>query len=221
MTAAPTITALSPNAKRAARYDVYVDGVPLATVSAETIAQLELSVGRAFEVELAARVADESAVLAICDWGLELLARRPRAVAELRRQLLRSGEPAALVERAIARLLAGGLLDDAAFARAFARSRLVHRGAAPRRVRAELAVRGVAANVASAAIAQVLDEEALDPGATLDRVARRKLRTLAGATPDVRRRRLYAFLARRGYDADDVRRTVARLAGETERDAPA
>jgi regulatory protein len=37
------------------------------------------------------------------------------------------------------------------------------------------------------------------------RAARKKLRSLAKLDSVVRRRRLYAFLARRGYDGEDVR----------------
>jgi regulatory protein len=39
-------------------------------------------------------------------------------------------------------------------------------------------------------------------------LARRRAETMRGLDPVVRRRRLYAYLARRGYDADDVRRAV-------------
>ena len=42
----------------------------------------------------------------------------------------------------------------------------------------------------------------------VERAARKKLRALAPLDPAVRRRRLYAFLARRGYDGEDIRRAM-------------
>ena len=51
----------------------------------------------------------------------------------------------------------------------------------------------------------------------LDEVLRRfqkKLRSLSRLQPDVRRRRLYGFLARRGYPPDFVREVVNRLTKE-------
>jgi regulatory protein len=48
----------------------------------------------------------------------------------------------------------------------------------------------------------------------VERAARRKLRSLAKLDPATRRRRLYAFLARRGYDGEDIRRTMAAVGEE-------
>jgi regulatory protein len=43
----------------------------------------------------------------------------------------------------------------------------------------------------------------------VEEAARKKLRSLVGLEPAVQRRRLYAFLARRGYDLDDIRAAIA------------
>jgi regulatory protein len=75
----------------------------------------------------------------------------------------------------------------------------------------ELAKRGVERNVADAAIVEVLHDDEVDEAANIERVARKKLRTLQSLDQETRRRRLYAYLARRGYDVDDVRRVVSAL----------
>jgi SOS response regulatory protein OraA/RecX len=49
---------------------------------------------------------------------------------------------------------------------------------------------------------------------SIERVARKKLRTLGKVDEATRKRRLYSFLARRGYDIDDIARTVRELATE-------
>lgn len=147
-----------------------------------------------------------------------MLEARARAVAELRRLLLKKGEPAADVDDAIARLQRSGLLDDANFARQFARSRATGPGLSRRRVQLELARRGVPRDVSDAAIADVFAEEGLGDEATIDRVARKKLRTLATLDETTQRRRLYSFLARRGYDGEDVGRVVRALVGEARAD---
>ena len=54
-------------------------------------------------------------------------------------------------------LLAAGLLDDARYALSFARSRLLDRKLSKRRVLAELSRRGVARDLADAAVAQVME----------------------------------------------------------------
>lgn len=148
--------------------------------------------------------------------ALDLLAARPRAVVELRRLLLRKGEPEAEVEAAIERLLRARLLDDAAFARQFARSKVMSAGHSRRRLQQELTRRGVARDVAAEAIDAVFEDEDVDEAATIERVAKKKLETLAKLDADVQRRRLYAFLARRGYDADDIGSVVSALVEQTD-----
>jgi regulatory protein len=154
------------------------------------------------------------------DRALRLLALRARSVHELRRKLLTGGEPAEEVEAAIERLVAAGLLDDAAFARLLARSHLAERGHAPRRIQQELARRGVDRLIADRAIAEVRTDPvrpvdgdfgrtaAVDLGEAIERLARKKLRSLASLDRPARARRLYAFLARRGYESDDIRRVI-------------
>jgi regulatory protein len=143
--------------------------------------------------------------------ALDLLARAPRSIRDLRRRLLLKGEPEPDVDAAIERLTAAGLLDDAAYARAFVRAKVSSQGFSRRRLQQELAKRGVARDIADAAIAEVLHDEDVDETANIDRVARKKLRMLSGLDEDTQRRRLFAFLARRGYEVDDVRAVVERL----------
>jgi regulatory protein len=129
-------------------------------------------------------------------------------VSELRRLLIRKGEPPEEVDAAIERLRGSGLLDDANFARQLTRSKALGGGHSRRRIQQELAKRGVARDVSDAAIEQVFEEESVDEGAAIERVARKKLRTLTGVDAATRTRRLYGFLARRGYDSDDIARVV-------------
>jgi regulatory protein len=145
----------------------------------------------------------------VYDRALHLLGARAYATQELRQRLVRRGWPVPEVEAAIERLTAAGLLDDAAYARQLTQSQIAGDGAAPRRVRQQLARRGVDRGVADAAIDQVLADERLDTRVVLEAVARKRAATLAKSfarlAPQARRRRLYAFLARRGYNADDIR----------------
>ena len=73
-----------------------------------------------------------------------------------------------------------------------------------RRLTQELARRGVDSKMANAAIADVLEEESVDERALLEAAARKKLAVLRGQEPDAVRKRLYGYLARRGYDSSDI-----------------
>lgn len=143
--------------------------------------------------------------------ALEALTRRARSTAELDRWLTARDHSREHIDLSIARLKELGYLDDAQYALAFARSRATARGMSRRRIQAELSRRGVARELIDAAIAEVMEDEGLDERALVEAAAAKKLRGMATLEPTVRRRRLYAFLARKGYAADLVRETVARL----------
>jgi regulatory protein len=202
------VTAIVANPRRNGRFDIVVDGSVAATLSIEAIERLKIAVGAVVDAEIEAALAREAAIVTTYDRALNMIALRARSAAELRRLLVRKGEPNDIVDVAVERLLRAGFLDDSSFARQFARSKAVGAGLSRRRVQQELARRGVARDIAESAIAEVYAEEQIDDADTIDRVARKKLKSLARLDAQVQRRRLYAFLARRGYDADDIARTV-------------
>ena len=147
-----------------------------------------------------------------------MLEARSRGVVELRRLLIKKGEPEVDVDAAIARLKASGILDDTNFARQLTRSKAIGAGLSRRRIGQELARRGVSRDVSDEAIEAVFEEEGIDEAQSIDRVARKKLRMLTKVDDATRRRRLYAFLARRGYDNDDIARVLQTLLVKSDED---
>src|SRR6266571_5023075 len=83
---------------------------------------------------------------------LRLLASRPRTRAELAAALRRRRVTADIVESVLGRFTEVGLIDDAAFARAWVESRHHGRGLARRALAAELKQRGVGSPEISAAV---------------------------------------------------------------------
>ncbi|MBI5710557.1 MAG: RecX family transcriptional regulator [Candidatus Eisenbacteria bacterium] len=146
--------------------------------------------------------------------ALRLLERTRRTRADLARRLRDKGYAAATVEQALDRLTGVGLVDDAEYARAYLAGRRQRRPAGKRRLEQELRARGVAAgDVASAQ--QRLDQEqgGVDELAGARRVVAQAERRTRGLDPRARRQRLYALLARRGFDPEVIR-TVLDPGGE-------
>jgi regulatory protein len=141
--------------------------------------------------------------------ALDLLSARPYTVRQLRRKLIQKEVPADEADAVIERLLGAGLLDDERYALAYARSKLVGQGSSARRISQDLARKGVSAELSKQAIEQVVIDEEIDTSAVIERVARKKLASMGDLEPVVLRRRLFAFLARRGYDMDEIRQVVA------------
>ena len=209
----PIVSAIVPSPRHPGRFAVLVDGRSHATLSLDAIERLKLVVGGSI-AGLEERFAEEAAALGVYDRAINMLAFRARSSAELARSLVRKGEPSELVQLAVARLQEQGLLDDAAFAQAFTRSKVLGAQHSKRRVQQDLARKGVSRTVTDVAIATVFEDEGVDQREIVEQAARKKLRTLVRLDPAVRRRRLYAFLARRGYDGEDIRVAMAALGEE-------
>jgi len=84
-------------------------------------------------------------------------------------------------------------------------------GASKRRLTQDLYRKGIKADVATQAIANVVEQDEIDPAAVIERVAKKKLAQLGDLEPVILRRRLFGFLARRGYDLDEIKRVVSLL----------
>lgn len=148
--------------------------------------------------------------------ALSLLEHRARSVAELRRKLIEKGAPRSEIEDVIVRLLDQKLLDDSDFARQFARSRITGSGVSRFRVLQELRRKGVGNDIAERALEELQVDEGVDASTSIQRVADKKWKALARLDDLTRRRRLYAFLARRGFSPDEIRGAMARVGAGAE-----
>jgi len=136
---------------------------------------------------------------------LRLLTGRPRTRTELADAMRRHGIPDEAATAVLARLADVGLIDDAAFARAWVESRHHSRGLARRALSAELKRRGVDGQDIEAAVS------ALDPAdelATARQLVDKAMRASRGKPVLVRMRRLVGLLARKGYPAPVAYRIV-------------
>lgn len=205
------ITALHERRAGSTRYIVEVDGSPVATVSIELVSALALRVGRAMDAELAARLQDGAARLEVFDKAIAFLAIRARSARDLQLRLRRAGAAAPVIDEVIERLRGLGLLDDEAYARHVARTKALSGGVSKRRIAQELQRRGVARDVADEAVADTLADVGLDEEEAAMSVAARRMRALRSLDVRKQRQRLYAYLARRGYDSTVITKVVAAL----------
>jgi regulatory protein len=141
--------------------------------------------------------------------ALKLLERTRRTRAELERRLKQKEFAGPMVAEVLDRLAEVGLVDDAEYARAWLAGRWGRRPAGWRRLQQELRGKGIAeADILHAR--ELLGERggAPDELASAAKLAEQARRRYARLDPRVQRQRLYALLARHGYDSDVIRRTL-------------
>jgi regulatory protein len=134
--------------------------------------------------------------------AVKLLAMRVLSTQELRQRLARRGYPADQIGAVVARLTASRFLDDAEYARTWARGRAQRRLLGPGRLARELRARGIAEPEISGTLDQVFAER--NAGEVAEAAATRKLAALQGLAPSVARRRLAAYLTRQGFSVEIV-----------------
>ncbi len=203
------ITALGPDVRRAGAVRVEVDGAMLCVVAREDAVALALAPQVVVDERLRELIDAAADAEGAFRTALRALERRGFARVDLGRRLVRKGHPGVAVEVALERLAARGLLDDAAFALNYAEVRS-RRGRGPARVRRDLAGMGLERDVIDRAVAVTWPPE-VDNGERALELARTRAGRLAKLPRVAQRRRLLAFLARRGYTGDDAHKAVSQL----------
>lgn len=142
---------------------------------------------------------------------LRRLDRRPAPRAALAGLLERREVDPGVAQEVLDRLEAVGIIDDASYAAALARTRFALKGAARRAIAEELRAKGVGEEHIASALEQV--DGAGEQEAALA-LARRRLAATRGLDPEVRRRRTLAHLGRKGYDAEVSAQALRRALAE-------
>ena len=135
--------------------------------------------------------------------ALGLLVRREQSRRDLKRKLAVRGIDSAHAEAAVERLAGQGFQDDARFAASFARDRAAA-GYGPVRIRHELGAHGLGADDCESALATCDG----DWGERATRLVERRAAPADLADP-ARRRKLYEWLLRRGFEPGHAQAAIA------------
>lgn len=201
------LTGLAPDPRRLDYRLVEVDRGRFASLPADALVALDLVVGREIGPLVLERLQELADLEAAHRAALRALARRAHARFDLRRRLLQKQHPPAAVDGALDRLSAVGLLDDARFAVDYAAAK-ARRGRGATRLVSDLIGQGVERRLAEDAVRSTLAAEGVDPARAVRALAEKRAKQLAGLPAPVRKRRLTAFLVRRGFQGPDIRSVV-------------
>jgi regulatory protein len=143
--------------------------------------------------------------------ALRTLAARGRSVSEVRAKLRDRGIDADVIDTEIDRLQAEGLLNDRDLAEQLVWSLTEHKKLGPVAIRQALIKRKIPGVI----IDQVVPSASEVEPDVIEQLAIERMRVLRGLEPDVQKRRLLGFLARRGYSGSEVYRAVDRAVGDS------
>jgi regulatory protein len=186
------VTALKAQKRNPNRINVYLDG-EFAFGLARIVAAW-LTIGQRLSAEDIDRLKRQDTSEVAYQKALRLLSYRPRSEAEVQRKLSEHGYVEQVVAKTIQRLKDNRFLGDEAFAREWIENRSTFRPRSKRMLSMELRQKGVAEEEIEKALAETEDDSSL-----AYQSARKYAGRLAGADWETFRKRLGAFLMRRGF----------------------
>lgn len=166
-----------------------------------------VAVGDAWTGDLAQRLYDAARSLAALRHALRLLSSRARSRRQLSDTLRQRGHHPPMIERALDRLEELGLIDDRALAQTRAAGLAARGQHGTRAIELKLRQIGISSETARASASEASRDVDQRQSAT-DLARRRVSRQAPGLDPQKARRRLFAFLTRRGFSYDDARAAV-------------
>ena len=190
---------------REKRVKVFLDGEPALGLLAQTALQEKLKVGQEVTENRLDTLESQDHFQRCLNAALRLLGYRPRSEKELSQRLQRHGFDAECIEKALAKLKERGLVDDTAFARFWKENRETFSPRSRRLTRLELRRKGLGSDI----IEQVTGE--IDDSESAYRAAIKRAPRLAGTDYQEFRRRLGAYLGRRGFSYSVIEKTTERV----------
>ncbi len=214
-----TITHIKASQRDARRLHIRVGNKAAATLPASIVAELGLTVGQIWDEAVAGQVAEAVEYDQALRRAARQVDRRVRSGAQMEEKLRGWGYGAGLVQRVMRRLGELGLIDDLALGRALAEEVLRRGPAGSALLRAKLESRGLRPGVVDQVIEEVsgakgkevtevegrseIEGEAMGVAGAAA-LARQRLAKMGGLDATTRRRRLWGFLARRGFDEETI-----------------
>ncbi len=209
---APKITAITAQQRHPQRVNIYLDG-EFAFGLARIVAAW-LQVGQELTAEDIARLRAADAREQAFQRALRYLGYRPRTEEEIRRDLRRREVAEEDIAAVLERLRDLGLVNDPAFARAWVDDRTAFRPRGRRALRAEMRQKGLPEQVIARAL------ETVDEAALAETAAQKALRRYAALPWPEFRRKMSAYLARRGFPYEIVKEAVLRAWQQSHPDTP-
>lgn len=202
------ITALTAQKQNAARVNVFLDGefafgLPQASAA-------RLNVGQQLSAAEIEQLQAEDSLAKAHQAAINLIARRPRSVAEIRLHLQRKGFEETQIDQVVTRLQEIELLDDELFAQYWVEQRESFKPRSPQALRQELRQKGVDGRNIEQALAQ------LDVTDSARRLANQRAQRWSKLPYDIYAEKMTRFLRGRGFQYETIKEVTDEIWREIE-----
>ena len=185
-----------------------MDNVPFAAVESRFATKLGLRIGLEIEETVVRKLMEADEVVRARDYALELLPSQTYTKQQMIEALEKSGFCDNAISETIENLEQLGKIKDERYAKNWVKNRRRNRPTSKSVMRRELISQGVDKSTVDRVLAEI--DEAEETVLALQ-VARKQVNHYKSLTPHVAKRRLYAFLIRRGFEHETVGQVMRQI----------
>ncbi len=215
----PQITKISPQ-KRKDRYNIFVDEKFAFGVSVDTLVSQSLKVGQKLTEEEIAKIIKKEDFAKLFDSSLKLLSTRPRSEKEITDYLakkiaknqnikFREAAQSIVIVKVMEKLKKLKYLNDLEFASWWAAARS-KQAKGPRLIRAELIQKGISSEIIGKVLSSAVSQKEL-----AKKAIEKKIKIWKNLSGNRLKRKVYTYLASRGFDWDTIKEKFAFLEGKS------
>lgn len=207
------ITAIEMQRKNKKRFNVYIDGKFAFGAHEDVLVWHRLTVGKEVSSEFIEEVILAEEQSKANNYALNLLGYRARSEQEIRNKLSQKGYEDDIIENTIQYLKKINYIDDYAFAKALVEDELKLKQSGEGLIRQKLYQKGISSEICQRVLEELIDEE--NAIKACKKLAEKKLNTTYRKDlPLDKKRKVVAFLQRRGYSFDVIREALGELINE-------
>lgn len=204
----PQITRIKPQ-KNKKRVNIYLDGKFGFGLDADNFLKAGLKVGQNLTQKQIDDLIFKNEFQKLLNRALRLISRRPRSEKEVHDYLRRKKSPPELIEKVIKKLKQLKQVNDLEFARWWVEQRSTFRPRGKFGLTMELRQKGVNEKI----IKQVIDEKVKELPLA-QKLAQKKFKAYKNLPREERYQKMSAFLARRGFSWEIIKKVVAKFLKE-------
>ncbi len=187
--------------KNTFRYSIFVEDQFLVGVSDSTLTSFHLSKGVLLTPLLFDQILQKENTWAIREYMLRLLGRRDHARNELRDKARKKDFPSENIEEILDELTEKKYINNLSFAKKFTRDKFEFNKWGVNKIRAELFKKGISEKEINTALLEVDEKDRLS---SIQDLVKKNKRKFERADPSKRKKKIFDFLLRKGYDSNNI-----------------
>ncbi|SMO86395.1 regulatory protein RecX [Gracilimonas mengyeensis] len=197
--------------KNSHRFSLFVDNQFLIGISESTLTNLSLKKGVEITPSLFWEIVEAEEQWAAREYFFRLLSRRDHSRKELRDKAYKKGYKGNFIDTLLDEFEQKEYIDDRKFAVKYASDKFEFNNWGPYKIRTQLFKKGVSKPVAEQVLQQVFDED--DIRESMIELVQKKKRKYQRAEPEKRKKKLFDYFMRKGYDSEYIMKYMDELLG--------